>query len=208
MLISSSQEVEADSGQAASSTSVPVLPQGMTYWDPHLGSVVHRTCEGLIKAKTSPGPQGFLVGTFEGFEAQPFVTEVPNLALQRSKTNTTQAELPLGKENGQKKSKQKGQGLKKNGHQKKLEAGHILKEKGQKKRKQALASGVFRLTKASAKWYICQKNEQGKLVHVVTVLQKTCPHFDKVAQRIFQNLQSHPGTSQAEAIAMRDRLMQ
>ena len=82
MLISSSQEVEADSGQAASSTSVPVLPQGMTYWDPHLGSVVHRTCEGLIKAKTSPGPQGFLVGTFEGFEAQPFVTEVPNLALQ------------------------------------------------------------------------------------------------------------------------------
>ena len=82
-MISSSQEVEADSGQAASSTSVPVLPQGMTYWDPHLGSVVHRTCEGLIKAKTSPGPQGFLVGTFEGFEAQPFVTEVPNLALQR-----------------------------------------------------------------------------------------------------------------------------
>ena len=97
MLISSSQEVEADSGQAASSTSVPVLPQGMTYWDPHLGSVVHRACEGLIKAKTSPGPQGFLVGTFEGFEAQPFVTEVPNLALQRySKTNKKQAELGQG----------------------------------------------------------------------------------------------------------------
>ena len=72
MLINSSQEVKADSGQAASSISVPVLPQSMTYWDPHLGSVVHRTCEGLIKAKTSLGPQGFLVGTFEGFEAQPF----------------------------------------------------------------------------------------------------------------------------------------
>ena len=110
MLISSSQEVEADSGQAASSTSVPVLPQGMTYWDPHLGSVVHRTCEGLIKAKTSPGPQGFLVGTFEGFEAQPFVTEVPNLALQKSKANKKQAELPLGKDNGQKKSKAEGPG--------------------------------------------------------------------------------------------------
>ena len=202
MLISSSQEVEADSGQAASSTSVPVLPQGMTYWDPHLGSVVHRTCEGLIKAKTSPGPQGFLVGTFEGFEAQPFVTEVPNLALHKSKTNKKQAELPLGKENGQKKSKQNGQ------QKRKLEKGQVLKEKGQKKRKQALASGVFRLTKASTKWYICQKNEQGKFVHVVTVLQKKCPHFDKVAQSCFDHLHSHPGASQAEAIAMRDRLMQ
>ena len=108
-MISSSQEVEADSGQAASSTSVPVLPQGMTYWDPHLCSVVRRACEGLIEAKTSLGPQGCLVGTFEGFEAQPFVTEVPNLALQTSKANKKQAELPLGKENGQKKSKQNGQ---------------------------------------------------------------------------------------------------
>ena len=100
MLISSSQVVEADRSQVASSTSVPVLPQGMTYWDPHLGSVVHRACECLIKAKTNPGPQGFLVGTFEGFEAQPFVTEVLNLAKHKSKTNTTQAERPLGKENG------------------------------------------------------------------------------------------------------------
>ena len=115
----------------------------------------------------------------------------------------------MGKDSGQKKSKQKGQGLKKNGQQKrKLEKGQVLKEKGQKQRKQAPAFGVFRLTKASTKWYICQKNEQGKFVHVVTVLQKKCPHFDKVAQSIFDHLQSHPGTSQAEAIAMRDRLMQ
>ena len=109
----------------------------------------------------------------------------------------------MGKENGQKKAKQNGQ------QKRKLEKGQVLKEKGRKKRKQAPASGVFRLTKASAKWYICQMNEQGKFVHVVTVLQKTCPHcIDKAAQSIVDHLQSHPGTSQAEAIAMRDRLMQ
>ena len=66
----------------------------MTHWDPHLGSVVHRTCEGLIKAKTSLGPQGFLVGTFEGFEAQPFVTEVPNLALHKSKPTRNRLSFP------------------------------------------------------------------------------------------------------------------
>ena len=81
MLISNNQDVEADNRQAASNTSLPVLPQGMTYWGPHLGSVVHRACEGLIKTNTSPGPKGFLLGNFERFEAQPFVTEVPNQAL-------------------------------------------------------------------------------------------------------------------------------
>ena len=84
----------------------------------------------------------------------------------------------MGKENDQEKSKQNGQ------QKRKLKKGQVLKEKGQKKRKQAPASGVFRLTKASAKWYICQKNEQGKFVHVVTVLQKKCPHFAQVAQSI------------------------
>ena len=79
----------------------------------------------------------------------------------------------MGKENGQNKSKQNGQ------QKRKLEKGQVLKEKGQKKRKQALASGVFRLTKALTKWYICQKNEQGKFVHVVTVLQKICPQINK-----------------------------
>ena len=39
----------------------------------------------------------------------------------------------MGKENGQKKSNQKGQGLKKNVQQKKLEKGQILKEKGQRR---------------------------------------------------------------------------
>ena len=76
--------MEADSCQVASSTSVPSLPQGITYWDPYLGSVVHRTSDGLIKAKAIAGPQGFLVGSFEGFKAQPFVTEVPNLAWEKS----------------------------------------------------------------------------------------------------------------------------
>ena len=41
-----------------------------------------RTSDGLTKANTTAGPHGFLVGTFEGFKAQPFVTEVPNLALE------------------------------------------------------------------------------------------------------------------------------
>ena len=98
VLISSSQEMEADSCQAASNSSVPSLPQGITYWDPYLGTVVHRTSDGLIKAKTTAGPQGFLVGSFEGFKAQPFVTEVPNLALDKSKTNRKKntSGAPLG----------------------------------------------------------------------------------------------------------------
>ena len=87
---------------------MPSLPQGITYWDPYLGSVVHRTSDGLIKAKTTAGPQGFLVGSFEGFKAQPFVTEVPNLALEKTKTNRKHVELPLGQEKQQKKTKQKG----------------------------------------------------------------------------------------------------
>ena len=66
---------------------MPSLPQGIAYGDPYLGSVVHRTSDGLIKAKTTVGPQGFLAGTFEGFKAQPFVTEVPNLALEKTNTN-------------------------------------------------------------------------------------------------------------------------
>ena len=94
---------------------MPSLPQGITYWDPYLGSVVHRTSDGLIKAKTTAGPQGFLVGSFEGFKAQPFVTEVPNLALEKTKTNRKQVELPLGQEKEHSKTKQKGQVLKENG---------------------------------------------------------------------------------------------
>ena len=106
--MSSSQEMEADSCQAASSTSVPSLPQCITYWDPYLGSVVRRTSDGLIKANTIAGLQGFFVGTFEGFKAQPFVTEVPNLALEKTKTNIQQVELPLGQEKQQNNTKQKG----------------------------------------------------------------------------------------------------
>jgi hypothetical protein len=58
--------------------------------------VVHRTSDGLIKAKTTVGPQGFLVGSFEGFKAQPFVTEVANPALEKSKTNIKTGGAPLG----------------------------------------------------------------------------------------------------------------
>ena len=136
VLISSNQEMEADSCQAASSTSAPSLPQGITYWDPYLGSVAHRTSDGLIKAKTTVGPQGFLVGAFEGFKAQPFVTEVPNLALDKTKTNIKQVELPLGQEKEQNKTTQKGQVLKDNGPKKRNHKGQGQEEKGQRKRQQ------------------------------------------------------------------------
>ena len=75
---------------------MPSLPQGITYSDPYLGNVVHNTSDGLIKAKTTAGPQGFLVGTFEGFKAQPFVAEVPNLALEKTKANIKTSGAPLG----------------------------------------------------------------------------------------------------------------
>jgi hypothetical protein len=197
--------MEAESCNTGSSASQPSLPQGVTYWDPHLGSVVHCTSEGLIKAKTTPGPQGFIVGTFEGFDAQPFVTEVPNLALEKSKTTSKQVEHPLAQEKGPKKKKQKGQHQDKKG-QKNRHKGQGQEEKGQK-RKQAPTSGVFSLTKASSKWYIRQKNEQGNFVHVVSVYQKSCSRFAEVAQETFDHLQFHPGTTKEEAIAMRDRLI-
>ena len=106
---------------------------------------------------------------------------------------------------GQKKRKQKGQQQEKK-VQKKRHKGQGQEEKGQK-RKQAPTSGVFSLTKASSKWYIRQKNEQGKFVHVVSVYQKSCSRFAEVAAEIFDHLQSHPGTTKEEAIAMRDRLI-
>ena len=122
--------MDANNCQAASSTSVPSLPQGITYWDPYLGSVVHRTSDGLIKAKTTAGPQGFLVGSFEGFKAQPFVTEVPNLALEKTKTNRKQVEIPSGQEKEHNKTKQKGQVLKNNGQNKRQRKGQGQEEKG------------------------------------------------------------------------------
>ena len=70
--------------------------------------MVHRTSDGLIKAKTTSVPQGFLVGTFEGFMAQPFATEEPNLALEKTKTNIKPAELPLGQAKQQTATTQKG----------------------------------------------------------------------------------------------------
>ncbi len=75
----------------------------------------HRTSDGLIKAKTTAGPQGFLVGSFEGFKAQLFVTEVPDLALEKTKTNRKQVELPLGQEKEHHQTKQKGQVIKEMG---------------------------------------------------------------------------------------------
>ena len=78
---------------------------------------------------------------------------------------------------------------------------------GQRKRQQAPTSGVFRFTKASDKWYIIKHNEQGKFVHVVSVYKKNCPRYAAIAQDICDDLQSHPSTTQEEAIAMRDILM-
>ena len=55
------------------------------------------------------------MGSFEGFKAQPFVTEVPYLALEKAKTNRKQVDLPLGQEKEQNQTKQKGQFLKEMG---------------------------------------------------------------------------------------------
>ena len=59
----------------------------LTELDPREGG--HRVSDGLIKAKTTAGSQGFLVGYFEGFKAQAFVTEVPNLALEEEEATRT-----------------------------------------------------------------------------------------------------------------------
>jgi hypothetical protein len=67
---------------------------------------------------------------------------------------------------------------------------------------------VFRLTKASEKWYTTTHNNQGKFVHVVSVYKKNSPNYAAIAQKYFVHLQSHPSTTQEEAIAMRDRQMQ
>ena len=206
MLINSSQEMEAPS----CSTMLPSLPQGLTYWDAHLGTVVHRSSEGLIKAKTIAGPEGFLVGTFEGFNAEPFVTEVPNLALEKSKSKPSHMDKKeqrtrQKKEQGrQKKNKNKKNNKKK---QQRKQKDQDKQQKGQRKR-QAPALQDFRLTKASDKWYICQRDEQGNFVHMVSVYQRKCPRFAQVAQEIFDHLQSHPSTSKEEVLAMRDRLQQ
>jgi hypothetical protein len=125
------------------------------------------------------------VGSFEGFKAQPFVTEVPNLALEKTKTNRKQVELPLGQEKEHNKTKQKGQVLKENGQKKEERKGQGQEEKGQRKRQQEPTSGVFRLTKALEKWYITTKNKQGKFVHVVSVYKKNCPRYAAIAQNMF-----------------------
>ena len=94
---------------------------------------------------------------------------------------------------GQKNRKRKGQGQ---------------EEKEQRERQPEPTSGVLRLTKASEKWYITTKNKQGKFVHVVSVYKKNSPNYAAIALNIFCELQSHPNTTQEEAIAMRDGQMQ
>jgi hypothetical protein len=127
--------------------------------------------------------------------------------LEKTKTNIKQVELPLGQEKAHNKTKQKGQVLKENGQNKRKRKGHCHENKGQMKRQQEPTSGVVRLTKASEKWCITTKNKQGKFVHVVSVYKKNCPRYAAIAQNIVDHLQSHPSTTQEEAIAMRDRLM-
>ena len=56
MLIRSSQEMGGRQLPSCKQHFCAILPQGITYWDPYLGSVVHRTSDGLIKAKTIAGP--------------------------------------------------------------------------------------------------------------------------------------------------------
>ena len=136
------------------------------------------------------------------------MTEVPNLALEKTKTNRKQVELPLGQEKEHNETKQKGQFLKENGQKKRKRKGQGQEEKGQRKRQQEPTSGVLRLTKASEKWYITTNNKQGKFVHVVSVYQKNRPRYAAIAQYIVEHLQSHPSTNQEEAISMRDRQMQ
>ena len=83
----------------------------------------------------------------------------------------------MGQEQEHNNSKQNGQVLKDNGQKKRKHKGQGQEEKGQMERQQAHTSGIFRLTKASDKWYIITKNEQGKLVHVVSVCKKNCPRL-------------------------------
>ena len=144
------------------------------------------------------------MGTFEGFKAQPFVTEVPNLALEKTKTNIKQVEPPLGQEKQQNNTKQKGQVLKDNGQTKRKHKGQGQEDKGQRKTGQARTSGVFRITKASHKWYKTTKNEQGKFVHVASVDKKNCSGYAAIAQKTFVHLQSRRSTTQEEAIATRE----
>ena len=58
-------------------------------------------------------------------------------------------------------------------------------KKDQRKRQQEPTSGVFRLTKASEKWYNTTQNKQGKFVHVVSVYKKNSPNY---AAAIAQNI--------------------
>ena len=71
-----------------------------------------------------------------------------------------------------------------------------------------LPLALFASPKASEKWYITTKHKPGKSVHVVSVYNKNCPRYAAIAQDMFDHLQSHPSTTQEEAIAMRDRQMQ
>jgi hypothetical protein len=64
------------------------------------------------------------------------VTEVPNLALDKTRTNIKQVELPLGQEKEQNETKQKGQFIKENGQKKRKRKGQGQEEKGQRKRQQ------------------------------------------------------------------------
>ena len=88
----------------------------------------------------------------------------------------------MGQANQQKKTKQKGQVLKENGQKKRKHKGQGQEEKGQRKTRQARTSGVFRLTKASYKWYITTTNEQGKFLQVVSVYKKNCSGYAAIAQ--------------------------
>ena len=98
----------------------------------------------------------------------------------------------MGQEKEHNKTKHKGQLLKENGQNKRKRKGHGQEEKGQRKRQQEPTSGVFRLTKASDKWYITTKNKQGKFVHVVSVYKKNCPRYAAIAQDIFRSFAVSP----------------
>ena len=56
----------------------------MDYFDAHLWSVVRATDSRVIIVATSPGPNGFVVGKFEGFAGgHIFLSEVPNPTSQK-----------------------------------------------------------------------------------------------------------------------------
>lgn len=214
---SSSRSLEAAPPAAAEPqpTAAPVSTT-RPHYDAHLNSVV-RTAEdgGVMKALTQPGPNGFLIGTFD--DGTTFESDVPNLAL---------ASLPIAEET----AKGRRARTKRNPKQHKGEAKAAAKaKKAQLKTKVKVkakaekekdhtpqdggeedepASAVkvqdnFKLVRAKDKTYILEKNAVGKWVHMVSAYKTQAEDHSSIVEEIWGVL---PMTKD-QAIQMRDTLV-